>query len=183
MSTDYLNYLKDIIMKSTMFSKERTPVQFICTDNKIITFNGFDKLVTEELNINYRQIYLNQEETDFLQLLSNSTNLNRFLIHVYAKRNSEYRYSDTIKKELILWYIDDVGSKELSGYLVCVDLINHSVEIGYQSPIYMHLDIGITKDELDTLSALHDLDSHLAYPMALKIAKKYQPNIEDIINA
>ena len=168
-------------MKSTMFSKERTPIQFICTDNKIIIFNGFSALVTEELNNNYRQIYLNQEETDFLQLL-NLANLNRFLIHVYAKRNSEYTHSDTIKKELILWYIDDIGSTELSGYLVCVDLINHSVEIGYQSPIYMHLDIGITKDELDTLKALHDLDRHLAYPMALKIAKKYQPNIEDIIN-
>ena len=181
MSTDYLNYLKAIIMKSTMFSKERTPVQFICTDNKIINFNSFGASVTEELNINYKQIYLNQEETDFLQLLK-PTNLNRFLIHVYAKRNSEYTYSDTIKKELILWYIDGVGLKEVSGYLVCVDLVNHSVEIGYQSPIYMHLDIGITKDELDTLKALHDLNSHLAYPMALKIAKKYQPNIEDIIN-
>ena len=168
-------------MKSKIFAKTETPVQFICTDNKIINFNGFGASETEELNINYKQIYLNQEETDFLKQL-NFTNLNRFLIHVCAKRNSEYTYSATIKKELILWYIDDVGSTELSGYLVCVDLINHSVEIGYQSPIYVHLDIGITKDELDTLKALHDLDRHLAYPMALKIAKKYQPNIEDIIN-
>ena len=52
-------------MKSKIFDNTYTTVQFICTNNKVLTLKRYYSLsASEKINDNYRHLYLTQEETN-----------------------------------------------------------------------------------------------------------------------
>ena len=164
-------------MKSKIFDEIKTPVQFICTNGKVITLKLYYTLsVLEDINSNYRHLYLTQEETDVIELLSIEI-LKQYLLHLYSKHSKNYLHSDYLVKKtnLILWYVEDY-SKSI-GYLIALDTKNYTVKI-HARKVLMHIDIGITKEEFDVISVICDIHPTLAYPTALEIVKQYQPTLE-----
>ena len=164
-------------MKSKIFDEIKTPVQFICTNGKVITLKSYYTVsILEDINPNYRHLYLTQEETDVIELL-NTEILKQYLLHLYSKHSKNYLHSSHLIKgtNLILWYVEDY-SKSI-GYLIDLDTKNYIVRIN-TNKILMHLDIGITKEEVDVINVLCDIHPTLAYPTALEIAKQYQPTLE-----
>ena len=164
-------------MKSKIFDEIKTPVQFICTNGKVLALKLYYAVaVLEDINPNYRHLYLTKEETDVIELL-NTEILKQYLLHLYSKHSKNYLHSnDLIKKtNLILWYVEDY-SKSI-GYLIALNTENYTVNIS-ANRVLMHIDIGITKEEFDAISVLCDIHPSLAYPTAIEIAKQYQPTLE-----
>ena len=166
-------------MKSKIFDEIKTPVQFICTNGKVITLKLYYTLsILENINPNYRHrhLYLTQEETDIIELL-NTEILKQYLLHLYSKHSKNYLHSNNLVKKtnLILWYVEDY-SKSI-GHLIALNTENYTVNIR-ANRVLMHIDIGITKEEFDAISVLCDIHPTLAYPTALEIAKQYQPSLE-----
>ena len=164
-------------MKSKIFDEIKTPVQFICANEKVITLKLYYALSTlEDIIPNYRHLYLTQEETDVIELLSVEI-LKQYLLHLYSKHSKNYLHSNFLVKEsdLILWYVEDYSKS--TGYLIALSTKNCTVNIR-ANRVLMHIDIGITKEEFDAINVLCDIHPTLAYPIALEIAKQYQPTLE-----
>ena len=166
-------------MKSKIFDEIKTPVQFICANNKVLTLKMYYSLsASEKINDNYRHLYLTQEETDVIELL-NITSLKQYLLHLYAKYDKDYLHSTNLyEKRIQLWYIENIKSEEFQGDVIEIDVKKQDIKIVYVENIYVHVDIGITKEEFDAINVLCDIHSTLAYPIALEIAKQYQPTLE-----
>ena len=166
-------------MKSKIFDEIKTPVQFICTNNKVLTLKRYYALsASEKINDNYRHLYLTQEEYDVIELLS-ITSLKRYLIHLYAKYTKDYLHSINLsEKRIFLWYIENIKSEEFQGYLIEIGVKKQDIKIIYIESIYVDKDIGITKEEFDVINVLCDIHPTLAYPTALEIVKQYQPSLE-----
>ena len=166
-------------MKSKIFANTETPVQFICTNGKVITLEMYYSLsTTQKINDNYRHLYLTQEETDVIELLNNKT-VKPYLLYLYAKHTKEYIHSHNIPEELVLlWYVENITSEEFQGYVIEIDVEEENIQIFHHKNIYVHVDIGITREEFDAINTLYDLHSTLAYPTAIEIAKQYQPTLE-----
>ena len=165
-------------MKSKIFAKTETPVQFICTDGKVITLEMYYSLSTiQKINDNYRHLYLNQEETDVIELLD-IKRIKEYLLYLYAKHAKDYIHSKEIshEDEIILWYIDDYSTKYFPGYVIVIK--DYTVEMFHTENILIYMDIGITKEEFDRINILYELHSTLAYPTAIEIVKQYQPILE-----
>lgn len=166
-------------MKSKIFANTETPVQFICTNGKVITLEMYYSLsTTQKINDNYRHLYLTQEETDVIELLTVKT-IKQYLLHLYAKHTKEYMTSNNIPEEiLILWYVENITSEEFQGYTVEINIEENYVQIFNHENIYVHVDIGIKREEFDAINTLCQLHPTLAYPTAIEIAKQYQPTLE-----
>lgn len=166
-------------MKSKIFAKTETPVQFICTNGKVITLEMYYSLsTTQKINDNYRHLYLTQEETDVIELLNDKT-VKPYLLHLYAKHTKEYIHSEETPKEMILlWYVENITPENFQGYVIEINIEEQDIQIFYHENIYVHIDIGITREEFDAINALYNLHSTLAYPTAIEIAKQYQSNLK-----
>ena len=165
-------------MKSKIFTETETPVQFICTDGKVITFKKYYTLSTsEKINSNYRHLYLTQEESDVIELLD-IKRIKGYLLYLYAKYTKDYIHSKEITQEdeIVLWYIDDYSTKNFPGYVIVMK--DYTVEMFHTENMLIYMDIGITKEEFDAINTLYDLHPTLAYPTAIEIAKQYQPTLE-----
>lgn len=166
-------------MKSKIFANAETPVQFICTDGKVITLETYYSLsTTQKINDNYRHLYLTQDETDVIELLNNKI-VKPYLLHLYAKHTKEYIHSNNLPEELLLlWYVENITSEEFQGYVIEINVEEQDIQIFHHKNIYVHVDIAITREEFDAISTLYDLHSTLAYPTAIEIAKQYQPTLK-----
>lgn len=166
-------------MKSKIFANTETPVQFVCTDGKVITLEMYYSLSTvQKINDNYRHLYLTQEETDVIELLNVKT-VKPYLLHLYAKHTKEYIHSNNIPEEMVLlWYVENITPEEFQGYVIEINVEEKNIQIFYHENIYVHIDIGITREEFDAINALCSLHPTLAYPTAIEIAKQYQPTLE-----
>ena len=95
-------------MKSKIFDNTYTPVQFICANNKVLTLKRYYSLsVLEDINPNYRHLYLTQEETYVVIELLNIEILKQYLLQLYSKRSKNYLHSNHLIKgtNLILWCV------------------------------------------------------------------------------
>lgn len=166
-------------MKSKIFTDTKTPVQFICTDGKVITLEMYYFLSTSEgINPNYRHLYLTQEESDVIELLT-AKSIKPYLLHLYAKHTKEYIYSiNFLEKMVLLWYVENITPEKFQGYVIEIDSEEQNVQIFHHENIYVNMDIGITREEFDAINTLYSLHPTLAYPTAIEIAKQYQPNLE-----
>lgn len=166
-------------MESKIFAKTETPVQFICTDGKVITLEMYYSLsATQKINDNYRHLYLTQEETDVIELLNIKT-VKPYLLYLYAKHTKEYIHSEeTPEKILVLWYVENITSEEFQGYTVEINIEENSLQIFNHENIHTNIDIGITRGEFDAINTLCQLHPTLAYPTAIEIAKQYLPTLE-----
>lgn len=165
-------------MKSKIFANTKTPVQFICTDGKVITLETYYSLsTTQKINDSYRHLYLTQEETDVIELLD-IKRIKEYLLYLYAKYSKDYIHSKEVshEDEIVLWYIDDYSTEDFPGYIII--LKDYTVEMFHTENILIYMDIGITKDEFNAITILYELEPSLAYPTALEIAKQYQPTLE-----
>lgn len=165
-------------MKSKIFAETETPVQFICTNKTVITLKKYYTLSTSErINNNYIHLYLTQEECDVIELLD-IKRIKEYLLYLYAKHTKDYIHSKEIshEDEIVLWYIDDYSTKDFPGYVIV--LKDYTVEMFHTENILIYMDIGITKEEFDTINTLYELHPTLAYPTAIEIAKQYQPTLE-----
>ena len=125
-------------MKSRIFTKTETPVQFICTDERVITLEMYYSVsTTQNINDNYRHLYLTQEETDVIELL-NSKTIRQYLLHLYAKHTKEYIHSINLAKELtLLWYVENITPENFEGYVIEVNNEEHNIQIFYLSLIHI----------------------------------------------
>lgn len=165
-------------MHSKIFDKTTTSVQFICIDGTVITFEKYYTFSTSKmLNNNYRHLHLNQEESSVIELINNKQ-LKQYLLYLYAKYTKDYFHSYEISYEdaIVLWYVDDFSSTNFTGYVISLNIKNYTVIMFPAKNIHIYMDIGITKDEFNTITVLHELDTSLAYPAAIEIAKQYQLN-------
>lgn len=164
-------------MKSKIFSETETPVQFICTNGLIVTLKKYYAITTsKKIKDNYRHLYLTQDESDVIELLG-SKEIKPYLLYLYSKHTKDYIHSSevTYEDEIVLWYIDDYSTTNFPGYIIILNIKDYTVEIIHSDRILVHMDIGITKGEFDAINILYELDPSLAYPIALDIAKQYQP--------
>ena len=98
---------------------------------------------------------------------------------MYAKYTKEYIHSHNLPEELvILWYVENITPEKFQGYVIEIDVEEENIQIFHPKNIYVHVDIGITREEFDAINTLCDLHPTLAYPTAIEIAKQYQPTLE-----
>ena len=160
-------------------------IQFIGKDRKYhITSNGV--AVSDTLKKNYKRLYVNEEDSNILALLEKDRDYLRwYLVHLMYRELKSYEHSDSSPtSELILWYVTDIPEDiSIQGHIIYIDIREQSVKIKFNTIIMPNWDIQINHDEFENIRVLTELDDSLAYQLCIDTAKKYQPNIEELLNA